>query len=126
MRQKDISMGVCVLFCLCVCVMGEREIKEVMCWPAVQRTDSNITQSKSKTLHQHKSQRSRRRQEKNQKKNTIFVVYNRNVVNQSAQSDLCCFFIFKPSNGPFAASDSCHDSRQAKHFTSEYDRKQRQ
>lgn len=61
-------MGVCVLFCLCVCVMGEREIKEVMCWPAVQRTDSNITQSKSKTLHQHKSQGSRRRQEKKKKK----------------------------------------------------------
>lgn len=67
--------SVCVVLFLGVCVMGEREIKEVMCWPAVQRTDSNITQSKSKTLHQHKSQRSRRRQEKNQKKKPQYLLF---------------------------------------------------
>lgn len=67
--------SVCVVLFLGVCVMGEREIKEVMCWPAVQRTDSNITQSKSKTLHQHKSQGSRRRQEKKKKNKNKIILY---------------------------------------------------
>lgn len=67
--------SVCVVLFLGVCVMGEREIKEVMCWPAVQRTDSNITQSKSKTLHQHKSQGGRRRQEKKQQNNTLYLLF---------------------------------------------------